>query len=98
MKNLFNSFYSIVLLALCLIAFSNCSDSDDEGKLAVRTMESLRLVLKRKRRFHFMERLLRSRLRLQENGLLLYNTLQDRTGRLLLIPVVVLLPVKEDSG
>ena len=31
MKNLFNSFYSIVLLALCLIAFSNCSDSDDGG-------------------------------------------------------------------
>ena len=31
MKNLFNSFYSIVLLALCLITFSNCSDSDDGG-------------------------------------------------------------------
>ena len=31
MKNLFNSFYSVVLLALCLIAFSNCSDSDDGG-------------------------------------------------------------------
>lgn len=33
MKNLFNSFYSVVLLALCLIAFSNCSDSDDEGEV-----------------------------------------------------------------
>ena len=86
MKNLFNSFYSVVLLALCLIAFSNCSDSDDGGEV------------KRKRLFHFMGRLLKSHLPLQENGLLLYNTLQDRTGRLLLIPVVVLLPVKEDSG
>ena len=33
MKNLFNSFYSVVLLALCLIAFSNCSDSDDGGEV-----------------------------------------------------------------
>ena len=33
MKNLFNSFYSIVLLALCLITFSNCSDSDDGGDI-----------------------------------------------------------------
>ena len=38
MKNLFNSFYSIVLLALCLIAFSNCSDSDDGGDVGIRTI------------------------------------------------------------
>ena len=40
MKNLFNSFYSIVLLALCLIAFSNCSDSDD-----VRGQENVKRAL-----------------------------------------------------
>lgn len=33
MKNLFNSFYSVVLLALCLVAFSNCSDGDDGGEV-----------------------------------------------------------------
>ena len=33
MKNLFNSFYSVVLLALCLIAFIKCSDSDDGGEV-----------------------------------------------------------------
>ena len=33
MKNLFNIFYSVVLLALCLIAFSNCSDGDDGGEV-----------------------------------------------------------------
>ena len=82
MKNLFNSFYSIVLLALCLIAFSNCSDSDDGGDIVILIMESLRLVLKRKRRFLFMERLLKFRLRLLENGLLLYNILQEQIGLL----------------
>ena len=82
MKNLFNSFYSVVLLALCLIAFSNCSDSDDGGELAVRTMESLQLAVKRKRLFHFMGKLLKSRLLLQENGLLLYNILQEQIGLL----------------
>lgn len=29
MKNIFYSFYSAALLVLCLVAFSNCSDSDD---------------------------------------------------------------------
>lgn len=29
MKNIFYSFYSVVLLVLCLFMFSNCSDSDD---------------------------------------------------------------------
>ena len=29
MKNIFYSFYSVVLLVLCLFTFSNCSDSDD---------------------------------------------------------------------
>lgn len=33
MKNLFNSFCSAALLVLCLIAFSNCSDSDDGGEV-----------------------------------------------------------------
>ena len=32
MKNIFYSFYSVVLLALCLVTFSNCSDSDDGEK------------------------------------------------------------------
>lgn len=82
MKNLFNSFYSIVLLALCLIAFSNCSDSDDGEMSVILIMESLRLVLKRKRRLLFMERLLKFRLRLLENGLLLYNILQEQIGLL----------------
>ena len=98
MKNLFNSFYSVVLLALCLIAFSNCSDSDDGGEVGGTDNGITAISSERKRLFHFMGKLLKSRLLLQENGLLLYNTLQDRTGRLLLIPVVVLLPVKEDSG
>ena len=29
MKNIFYSFYSVALLVLCLVTFSNCSDSDD---------------------------------------------------------------------
>lgn len=98
MKNLFNSFYSVVLLALCLIAFSNCSDSDDEGEVGGTDNGITAISSETERLFHFMGKLLKSRLLLLENGLLLYNTLQDRTGRLLLIPVVVLLPVKEDSG
>ena len=32
MKNIFYSFYSVVLLALCMVAFSNCSDRDDGEK------------------------------------------------------------------
>lgn len=48
MKNLFNSFYSVVLLALCLVAFSNCSDGDDGGEVGVRIMESLRLPVQQK--------------------------------------------------
>lgn len=32
MKNIFYSFYSVALLALCLFIFSNCSDSDDGEK------------------------------------------------------------------
>lgn len=50
-ENLFNSFYSIVLLALCLIAFSNCSIAMTEMSVIL-IMESLRLVLKRKDGFY----------------------------------------------
>ena len=79
MKNLFNSFYSIVLLALCLIAFSNCSDSDDGGDVGdtdngITAIGTETLL--------FMERLLRFRLRLLENGLLLCNILQEQIGLL----------------
>ena len=98
MKNLFNSFYSVALLALCLIAFSNCSDSDDGGEVGGTDNGITAISSETEKTVSLMGKLLKSRLLLQENGLLLYNTLQDRTGRLLLIPVVVLLPVKEDSG
>ena len=98
MKNLFNSFYSVVLLALCLIAFSNCSDSDDGGEVGGTDNGITAISSETEKTVSLYGKLLKSRLLLQENGLLLYNTLQDRTGRLLLIPVVVLLPVKEDSG
>ena len=105
MKNLFNSFYSVVLLALCLIAFSNCSDSDDGGEvggtdngITAISSEMEKTVSLYGETVEIRRVLFRSRLLLLENGLLLYNTLQDRTGRLLLIPVVILLPVKEDLG
>ena len=83
MKNLFNSFYSIVLLALCLIAFSNCSDSDD-GEISVTTDNGITAIGtgNGKRRLLFMERLLKFRLRLLENGLLLYKILQEQIGLL----------------
>ena len=82
MKNLFNSFYSIVLLALCLIAFSNCSDSDDGGDVGDTDNGITAIGTETERRLLFMERLLKFRLRLLENGLLLYNILQEQIGLL----------------
>ena len=89
MKNLFNSFYSVVLLALCLIAFSNCSDSDDGGEVGGTDNGITAISSETEKTVSLYG---------ETVEILLYNTLQDRTGRLLLIPVVVLLPVKEDSG
>lgn len=98
MKNLFNSFYSVVLLALCLIAFSNCSDSDDGGEVGGTDNGITAISSEMEKTVSLYGETVEISFTASGNGLLLYNTLQDRTGRLLLIPVVILLPVKEDLG
>lgn len=96
MKNLFNSFYSVVLLALCLVAFSNCSDGDDGGEVGGADNGITAIASATEMTVSLYGETVEISFTAAGNGLLLYNILQERIGLPSLIPVVMLQQVKAD--